>query len=201
MGLFDTVRSSFDLGPGYHRTLQTKDLECLMCEYWIDSAGKLYEIDYSHTADFVEIGPDDPNYNQERGYLNFFWKPNGTKGKVSPVYHTGVVEVYPESMGEWTLYAEVAADGIYTESAVSLPKSFDVGDPTLVYRLNDFKQNMFKTPYVYGVGTFLGASIGGGLVLARRRGLLKNPFNRGEVVEKEPIDLKVDEEDEDDFDF
>ena len=76
MGLFDTVRSSFDLGPGYHRTLQTKDLECLMCEYWIDSAGKLYEIDYSHTADFVEIGPDDPNYNQERGYLNFFWKPN-----------------------------------------------------------------------------------------------------------------------------
>ncbi len=107
----------------------------------------------------------------------------------------------PEGMGEWTLYAEVAADGIYTDSAVSLPDRFTVGDPTLVYRLNDFRHNMFKTPYVYGVGTFLGASIGGGLVLARRRGLLRNPFNRGEVVEEETVDLDVDEEDEDDFDF
>jgi len=107
----------------------------------------------------------------------------------------------PEAMGEWTLYADVAADGIYTDSAVSLPESFTVGDPTLAYRFVDFKENMFKTPYVYGVGTFLGASIGGGLVLARRRGLLRNPFNRGEVVEEETVDLEVDEEDEDDFDF
>ena len=107
----------------------------------------------------------------------------------------------PEAMGEWTLYAEVAADGIYTDSAVSLPESFTVGDPTLAYRFADFKDNMFRPPYVYGVGTFLGASIGGGLVLARRRGLLRNPFNRGEVVEEETVDLDVDEEDEDNFDF
>jgi len=107
----------------------------------------------------------------------------------------------PETMGEWTLYADVAADGIYTDSAVTLPESFTVGDPTLAYRFADFKQNMFRPPYIYGVGTFLGASIGGGLVLARRRGLLRNPFNRGEVVEEETVDLDVDEEDEDDFDF
>ena len=101
MGLFDTVRSSFDIGPGYRNNLQTKDLACLMVEYWIDPVGKLYEIDYSYTADFVELGPDDPNYNHERKYLNFFWEPNGTKGTVRPIYHTGVVEVYPE---KWDCY-------------------------------------------------------------------------------------------------
>jgi len=106
----------------------------------------------------------------------------------------------PEVMGEWTIYAEVAADGIYTDAASSLPESLIVGDPTIAYRVMDFKENMFKAPYVYGVGTFLGASIGGSLVLARRRGLLKNPLNRGETVE-EVVDAEVEEEDDDDFDF
>ncbi len=107
----------------------------------------------------------------------------------------------PETMGEWTIYAEVAADGIYTEAASSLPKTLTVGDPTIAYRVVDFKNNMFQVPYVYGVGTFLGASIGGSLVLARRRGLLKNPFKKGEVVE-EVVDAEVDIDDEDDdFDF
>jgi hypothetical protein len=106
----------------------------------------------------------------------------------------------PEVMGDWTLYAEIAADGIYTEAASSLPETLTVGDPTIAYRVVDFKENMFKAPYVYGVGTFLGASIGGSLVLARRRGLLKNPFSRGEVVE-EAVDVDVEVEDEDEFDF
>ena len=87
MGLFDTIRSSFDLGPGYKKNLQTKDLECLMFEYWIDPAGKLYEVDYSHTQDFT------PDF---LGYV-----PNGCHGKVRPIYHTGVVEVYPE---KWDCY-------------------------------------------------------------------------------------------------
>jgi len=111
-----------------------------------------------------------------------------------------VTTFYPEVMGEWTIYAEVAADGIYTEVASSLPETLTVGDPTIAYRVVDFKENMFKTPYVYGVGTFLGASIGGLLVLARRRGLLKNPLKRREPVE-EAVDIEVDEEEEDDFDF
>ncbi len=112
-----------------------------------------------------------------------------------------IVTFTPEIMGEWTLFAEVPADGIYTESAASLPHRFNVGDPTLVYRFNDFRENMLKPPYVYGVGTVLGVSIGGSLVFARRRGLLKNPLNRGEIVEEEQVDLEADEEDEDEFDF
>ena len=107
---------------------------------------------------------------------------------------------HPEEIGEWSLRAEVGVDGIYTDAAISPPLYMDVGDPTLAYRVVDFQNNMFKTPYVYGVGTFFGASIGGSLFLARRRGLLKNPFNRGEVIE-EVVDTDVEEEDDDDFDF
>ncbi len=58
---------------------------------------------------------------------------------------------------------------------------------------------MFKPPYVYGVGTFAGASIAGSLVVAQRRGLLKNPLKRGEPVD-EPVDVEGEEE-EDEFDF
>ncbi len=107
----------------------------------------------------------------------------------------------PEAMGKWTLYAEVAADGIYTDSAISLAETLEVRDPTLAYRVMDFKENMLKPPYVYGVGTFVGASIAGSLVVAQRRGLLKNPLKRGEPVD-EPVDVDVEgEEEEDEFDF
>ena len=96
MGMFDTIRSSIDLGPSFwYRDLQTKDLECLMNEYWISPSGQLYEIDYSHTADFVEFGEDDPRYDPKRNFLNFGWIPNGQHGRVRPVYITRTIEVYP----------------------------------------------------------------------------------------------------------
>jgi hypothetical protein len=88
MGLYDTVRSSFDLGPGYNRKdLQTKDLECMMYDYWIDPTGKLYEVDYSHTQDF----------NQD--FTSYV--ANGNHGKVKPIYWNGVVEVFP---AKWDCY-------------------------------------------------------------------------------------------------
>lgn len=103
MGMFDTVRSSYDLGPRYTNVdLQTKDLECLMNEYWISPSGQLYEIDYSHTADFVELGEDDPRYDPVRGYLNFVWIPNGRHGKVRPVHTCKSVELYPASWDDPT---------------------------------------------------------------------------------------------------
>jgi hypothetical protein len=108
----------------------------------------------------------------------------------------------PDDMGEWVLRAEVGVDGIYTDAAISPPKYLDVGDPTIAYRVVEFQDHMFEPPYIYGVGGFFGASIGGTVVLARRRGLLRNPFNRGEVVE-EPVavDAELEEDDDDDFDF
>lgn len=95
MGMYDTIRSSYDLGPGYQKELQTKDLQCLMLHYWIDPSGRLFEIDYDGTHDFVKIEEGDPEYSERHSFLNFKWIPNNNKGKIRPIYHYGVVEVYP----------------------------------------------------------------------------------------------------------
>ena len=105
--MFDYVRSSYDLGPQFTEVeLHTKDIEDgyggTMSHYWLDPHGYLYVIDYSHTADFVELKEGDEGYG-ERGYLNFIWRPNGNKGKVTPCMITKYVEVYPATWdGEWT---------------------------------------------------------------------------------------------------
>jgi hypothetical protein len=62
-----------------------------MAEYWITPAGELYEIDESYTADFVEV--DDESLPP---WARFQWIPNGQHGKVTPVYITDCIEVYPE---------------------------------------------------------------------------------------------------------
>jgi hypothetical protein len=92
MGMFDTIRSSYDLGPGFwRRDLQTKGLECLMVEYWIDPSGQLFEIDYSGTQDF-DLCPEQESKTPWNPYKAV---PNGNHGKVRPVYVTATIEVYP----------------------------------------------------------------------------------------------------------
>jgi hypothetical protein len=94
MGMFDTVRSSYDLGPGWlNKELQTKDLDCCMAEYWISPAGQLFELDYSGTHDFEET----PIENKPTRFplTGFKWVPNGNRGKVHPVFAFKVVELYP----------------------------------------------------------------------------------------------------------
>ena len=57
MGMFDTLRSSYDLGPGFwDKELQTKDLGAFMSHYWIDPAGRLFRINYDGTHDW-DINP------------------------------------------------------------------------------------------------------------------------------------------------
>jgi len=91
MGMFDTVRSSYDLGPGYlNKELQTKDLDCCMAEYWISPVGQLFEIDYSGTQDFVENPENDTPL-----WKGIKYTPNGNHGKVRPVFAFKVVELYP----------------------------------------------------------------------------------------------------------
>jgi hypothetical protein len=107
MGLFDYLRSSYDLGPQFTETeLQTKDVEkCLggtLSHYWLCPAGYLYMIDYSHTADFVEIQEGDEEYNDKHKFMNFTWKPNGVRGTVRPVMLTEYVRVYVSTWeGKW----------------------------------------------------------------------------------------------------
>lgn len=88
MGMFDTLKSSYDLGPGFTKELQTKDLECFMCHYWIDPTGRLFQIDYTGTQDFA--GFDDGSIF---GKLKF--QRNGNHGKVRPIVLNLDIIVYP----------------------------------------------------------------------------------------------------------
>jgi hypothetical protein len=99
----------------------------------------------------------------------------------------------PEIQGEWTLQAIVDADGIYTEGARSPFEKLYVGGPTIAKQIDTLKTTAMKPPYVYGLGAVLGGSIGGGLYLARKKGLI---FKKKEA---EPApDEKAEDED---FDF
>jgi hypothetical protein len=87
MGMFDTIRSSYDLGPGFwNKDLQTKDLDCTLSEYWISPNGELFEIDYSGTHDWELV--DNINYKPV---------PNGNRGAVRPIIITTELEVYPST--------------------------------------------------------------------------------------------------------
>jgi len=110
MGMFDTIRSSFDLGEEFTEVeLQTKDIEDgiggTMSHYWLDPHGYLYHIDYSHTADFVELKEGDDGFNDKMKLFNFKWISNGNKGKVTPWMITKYIEVYPARWdGQWEDY-------------------------------------------------------------------------------------------------
>jgi hypothetical protein len=107
MGMFDYFRSSYDLGEQFTDVeLQTKDIEDglggTMSHYWLDPAGYLYHIDYTNTADFVEIKKDNPDYNHTYKWKNFKWVPNGNHGKIKACMITKYVEVYPSRWdGTW----------------------------------------------------------------------------------------------------
>jgi len=102
MGMMDFFRSSYDLGEHFTNTrCQTKDIDNMMSDFWLSPSGQLYYINYSHTADFVELKEGDEGYS-DMGFLNFKWIPNGTHGKVSPFYLTKYISIYPERWeGEW----------------------------------------------------------------------------------------------------
>ena len=106
MGMFDYVRSSYDLGEQFTNTrLHTKDIEDgiggTMTDYWLSPSGQLFYIDYSHTADFVELKEGDDGYH-EVALFNFRWIPNGNHGRVVACYLTKYISVYPEQWkGKW----------------------------------------------------------------------------------------------------
>jgi hypothetical protein len=107
MGLFDYVRSSYNLGkPFTNVECQTKEIEDhysgTMSHFWIDPAGYLWYGDYKGTATFETIKEDDPRYSDKHLFLNYEWIPTGQHGKyrVHPI--TKYVEIYPaEWKGQW----------------------------------------------------------------------------------------------------
>jgi len=107
MGMYDTIRSSYDLGEKFTNVeLQTKDIEeCYggtMTDYWIDPAGYLWCGDYTNTAAMEIYEEGHPKYNADKSWLNFEWIPTGIHGKyrVHPI--TKYVEIYAAKWdGEW----------------------------------------------------------------------------------------------------
>ena len=104
--MFDNLRSSYYFDEDFRGQCQTKDIEDgiggTMSQYWISPDGQLYWIDYSHTADFVELQEGDEGYDPEKKLFNFRWIPNGTHGRVRPWDITKYVVIYPENWkGNW----------------------------------------------------------------------------------------------------
>ena len=108
MGMFDYLRSSYNLGPQFTDVeLQTKDIEeygigGTMTHYYLDKSGILWYPDYTGTSTFEEIPKDDERYSDKHLFLNFEWISTGQRGKyrVHPI--TKYISVYPSSWsGEW----------------------------------------------------------------------------------------------------
>jgi hypothetical protein len=110
MGMFDYLRSSYDLGEQFTNVVcQTKDIEDgiggTMTHYWLDPAGQLWYPTYHGTHTFEEIKEDDDRYNQKSRFLNYEWIPTGEHGKYQPCYLTKYIEIYPaEWSGKWEDY-------------------------------------------------------------------------------------------------
>ena len=111
--MFDYFRSSYDLDEAFTDTrCQTKGIDDYgsgtMSQYWLSPDGHLYLIDYSHTADLVELKEGDEGYQTGKlSMLNFQWIPNGERGKVRPISLTKYITVYPEQFdGEWQDWPE-----------------------------------------------------------------------------------------------
>jgi hypothetical protein len=107
MGLFDYVRSSYDLGKHFTNTrCQTKDIEegigGTMTHFWIDPKGVLWYPDYRGTSTFEIIEKDDPRYNPKHQFLNYEWISTGQRGKYQVHPITKYIEIYPEQWdGDW----------------------------------------------------------------------------------------------------
>jgi len=95
MGMYDTFRSSYDLGPRFTNVeCQTKDLNSFMDYYWMDPSGQLWITDYTGTSELQE----DPNWVDDgtlkSALFKYKVKSTGKHGKVKPVELTDYVTVY-----------------------------------------------------------------------------------------------------------
>lgn len=106
MGMFDYVRCSYFIDDNFTGQCHTKDIEYndmggTMSQYWISPSGCLYYIDYSNTADFVEIS-DEELRDAKHKWMRCKWKSNGLRGRVKPHPITKYIVIYPEKWsGEW----------------------------------------------------------------------------------------------------
>jgi len=107
MGMYDTIRSSYDLGPQFTDVeLQTKDIEegygGTMTDYWLDPDGYLWYGDYTGTSSMEIYEEGHPKYNPDKKFMNFDWIPTGVRGKYKVHPITKYINVYPTNWkGQW----------------------------------------------------------------------------------------------------
>lgn len=107
MSMYDTIRSSYDLGPQFTDVeLQTKDIEegygGTMTDYWLDPEGYLWYGDYTGTSSMEIYEEGHPKYNPDKKFMNFDWIPTGVRGKYKVHPITKYINVYPTNWkGQW----------------------------------------------------------------------------------------------------
>ena len=107
MGMYDTIRSSYDLGPQFTDVeLQTKDIEegygGTMTDYWLDPEGYLWYGDYTGTSSMEIYEEGHPKYDPDKKFMNFDWIPTGVRGKYKVHPITKYINVYPTNWkGQW----------------------------------------------------------------------------------------------------
>ena len=105
--MYDTIRSSYDLGPQFTDVeLQTKDIEegygGTMTDYWLDPEGYLWYGDYTGTSSMEIYEEGHPKYDPDKKFMNFDWIPTGVRGKYKVHPITKYINVYPTNWkGQW----------------------------------------------------------------------------------------------------
>ncbi|MGA1710382.1 MAG: hypothetical protein ACO4CS_03855 [bacterium] len=113
MGMFDYFLSSYNLGEQFTEVeCQTKDIEDIfggtMTKYWLDPSGCLYMLDYAKTHYMKKLDQSDDDYSSKLPFINYKWVKTGTNGRVSPVYITKYITVYPSHFnGDWVDWPQV----------------------------------------------------------------------------------------------
>jgi hypothetical protein len=119
MGMYSTIyNTSHAFGPQFLGELQTKDLDCVMDEYWLSPNGELYHIDTVETHE-PQINPDSKNWVD-----CLMWVPTGRHGSIRPCLVTNVLRMYGSPTGKFVETFAYFRDGRLVEVLPNLPARF-----------------------------------------------------------------------------
>lgn len=140
--MYDTIKSSYDLGPGFNKELQTKDLGCLCSHFWIDPEGKLFQVDYTGTQYWEKT----PVEERKNFFDTFRTVPNGQRGRVSPYIINLTIEVYP---AKWTAYYAPFPRKLVTFKDGVISVESDTSEPSIwkdrYYSLKKWVKSHYET--------------------------------------------------------
>ena len=87
---YDIVHSSYDFGPGMWNKTFHAHIKDICANYWIDPSGRLFELSWSGTQDFVSDVDG-----------NVITIPNGNRGRVCVSNYSGSMELWIANWKAW----------------------------------------------------------------------------------------------------